>query len=162
VVGLVVATFGDGLIVITTFIGIPGQALAEGVTIYVTVPAVVPGLVSVWEIEEPLDALAPVIPPVIVPIVQLKVVPDTLLFNTIFVVSPLHMVVGPVVVTFGAGLTVTNMFFGMPGQPFAEGVTIYITVPAVVPGFVSVCIIVEPLDAIAPLIPPVIGPTVQL
>jgi len=161
VVGLVVVTFGDGLTVITTFIGIPGQALADGVTIYVTVPAVVPGLVSVWVIEEPLDVLAPVIPPVIGPIVQLKVVPDTLLFNTIFVVSPLHIIVGLDVVTFGIGFTVTTIFVGIPGHPFANGVTIYVTVPAVVPGLLSACDIVDPLDALAPVIPPMIVPIVQ-
>ena len=87
-------------------------------------PAVVPGLVSVCAIVDPLDALAPVIPPVIVPIVQLKVVPVTLLFNVILVAVPLQFVVGLAVVTSGAGFIVTTMFIGVPGQPFADGVTI--------------------------------------
>ena len=87
-------------------------------------PAVAKGLVSVCAIVDPLDALAPVTPPVIVPIVQLKVAPVTLLFNAIFVVVPLQIVVGLAVVTSGAGFTVTTMFIGMPGQPFADGVTI--------------------------------------
>ena len=125
-------------------------------------PAVAKGLVSVCAIVEPLDALSPVIPPVIVPIVQLKVAPVTLLFNVIFVVVPLQIVVGLAVVTFGFGFIVTTMFVGAPGQPFADGVTIYVTVPAVVPGLVSVCAIVDPLDALAPVIPPVIDPIVQL
>jgi hypothetical protein len=42
------------------------------------------------------------------------------------------------------------------------GVTIYWTVPAVVLlGFVSVWLIVPPLPALAPVMPPVIGPKVQ-
>ena len=87
-------------------------------------PAVVPGLVSVCAIVDPLDALAPVIPPVIVPIVQLKVAPVTLLFNAIFVAVPLQIVVGLAVVTFGVGFTVTTMFVVIPEQVLAEGVTI--------------------------------------
>ena len=87
-------------------------------------PAVAKGLDSVCAIVDPLDALAPVIPPVIVPIVQLKVVPVTLLFNVIFVAVPLQIVVGLTVVTLGFGFTVTTMFVGAPGQPFANGVTI--------------------------------------
>ena len=86
-------------------------------------PAVAKGLVSVCAIVDPFDALAPVIPPVIVPIVQLKVAPETLLFNAIFVAVPLQIVVGLMVVTFGVGFTVTTMFVAFPGQPFADGVT---------------------------------------
>ena len=45
-----------------------------GVTTYSTVPAaLLLGLVSVWLMVPPLPALAPVIPPVTVPIVQANV-----------------------------------------------------------------------------------------
>ena len=53
-------------------------------------PAVAKGLVSVCAIVDPFDALAPVIPPVIVPSVQLKIVPVTLLFNVILVAVSLQ------------------------------------------------------------------------
>jgi hypothetical protein len=72
----------------------------------VTVPAVVPGLTSICAIVEPLEALAPVTPPVVPAIVQLNVAPATLLVRAIFVVSVLHIVVGLAVETFGVGLTV--------------------------------------------------------
>jgi hypothetical protein len=50
----------------------------------------------------------------------------------------LQIVVGLTVVTFGTGLTVTTMLVALPEQEFAVGVTIYVTVPAVIPGLVSV------------------------
>jgi hypothetical protein len=119
-------------------------------------------LVRTWAIVAPLEADAPVMPPVITPIVQLKVAPVTLLAKAILVVAPLHIVNGLAVVTFGVGLTVTIKLVALPGHELAVGVTIYITVPAVVPAFVSACAIVAPLDADAPVMPPVIAPMVQL
>jgi hypothetical protein len=73
---------------------------------------------------EPLEAVAPVIPPVIVPMVQSNVAPETLLTKAIFVVDPLHIVVGLDVVTFGVGLTVTTMLVGLPEHELAVAVTI--------------------------------------
>jgi hypothetical protein len=162
VVGLAVVTFGVGLTVITMLTGAPGQEFAVGVTIYVTEPAVVPELVRAWAIVAPEEEVAPVIPPVTAPIVQLNVVPVTLLLNAIFVVAPLQMVVGPVDVKFGAGLTVTTMVVGVPVHELAVGVTVYVTVPAAVPGLISIWAIVAPPDELAPVIPPVTEPTVQL
>lgn len=121
---LVVVTSGVGLTVTIILLVIPGHELAVGVTIYVTVPAVVPGLVSTCDIAGPLFAVAPVIPPVIAPIVQLYVAPATLLLRVMFVLVALHIVVGPVYVTFGVGLTVTTMSTGAPGHEFASGVTL--------------------------------------
>jgi hypothetical protein len=100
---------GRAFTVTTMLVGVPGQELAVGVTIYVTVPSVVPGFISVWAMVVPFEAVAPVIPPVIAPIVQLKVAPGTLLLNEIFVVAPLQIVVGSAVVTFGLGFTVTSI-----------------------------------------------------
>jgi len=88
------------------------------------VPAVVPELTSKSAIVAPLDAVAPITPPVIVPMVQLKMAPVTLLLSAILVVVPLQMVVGLAVVTFGVGLTVTTMLVGIPGHELAVGVTI--------------------------------------
>ena len=63
-------------------------------------------------------------PPVIAPIVQENVVPDTLLFKAMLVADPLHIVVGLVVNTSGVGLTVTTILVATPEQELAEGVTI--------------------------------------
>lgn len=74
----------------------------------------------------------------------------------------LHIVVGPTVVTFGVGLTVTTTFIGAPGHELAVGVTMYVTDPGDVPGFISTWAIVGPLEALAPVIPPATPPIVQL
>ena len=81
-------------------------------------------MVSTCAIEAPLAAVAPVIPPVMVPTVQLKVAPATLLFSVILVLVALHIVVGPVYVTLGVGLTVTIMSTGVPEHEPANGVTL--------------------------------------
>lgn len=114
---------GVGSTITTIFEGTPGHVLAEGVTMYVTDPAVAFGLLSAWAMVEPLEALAPVMPPVIVPIVQLNVLPTKLLVNAMFVVDPLQISVELAVLTFGAGFTVTTMLAGFPAQVFAVGVT---------------------------------------
>ena len=84
-----------------------------------------PGFVRVWSSVVPDDALAPVIPPVMVPIVQLKRAPLTLLFKAIFVAVPLQIVVGLAVDTFGVGFTVTVTVKLLPGQGMdVVGVTV--------------------------------------
>lgn len=59
----------------------------------------------------------------------------------------------------GMGLTVTVAVIGIPGHPVAEGVIVYTAVPGVVVVVVSVCVIVVPDPADAPLTP--VCPTVQ-
>ena len=113
------------MIVTKIMVGIPEQPLAEGVTIYSTVPAVVPEFVRVCAIANPPEALAPVIPPLIAPTVQLKLAPLTLLFKAIFVAVPLQIVVGLAVITFGVGFTVTVTVKLLPGQGMdVVGVTV--------------------------------------
>ncbi len=70
-------------------------------------------------------ALAPVMPPVIAPIVHVKLLGAEAV-NTIFGPVPLHIVAVLGVVTTGAGLTVTVIVKGVPThEPVAEvGVTI--------------------------------------
>jgi hypothetical protein len=71
-------------------------------------------------------ALAPVMPPVIVPSTQAKLL-GTEAVNAIFGLTPLQIVlVAGVPVTTGPGLTVTVIVKGVPGQePVVEvGVTI--------------------------------------
>jgi hypothetical protein len=77
--------------------------VATGVTRYCTVPAVMLlGLVSTWLIVDPLPAEAPVIPPVIVPIVQEKVLVTLAVRDTLNAV-PLHMAYVAALVTTGFG-----------------------------------------------------------
>jgi hypothetical protein len=78
-----------------------------GVTIYSTVPAVLLlGLLSVWLIVLPEPALAPVILPVIVPTVQVKVL-GALAVSKMFGPVPLHVAAVDAFVTTGVGFTVT-------------------------------------------------------
>lgn len=89
---------------------------------------------------EPEPPVAPVIPPVIVPMVQVKVLAIEAV-KLMFVPDPLQIVAVLAVTITGAGLTVTVMVYGAPAQePIVEvGVTIYCTVPAApLPGLVSV------------------------
>jgi hypothetical protein len=122
--GLADVTSGVGLTVTIMFEVIPGHEFAVGVTIYVTVPAVEPGLVRTCDMVAPPAGAAPVIPPVIAPMVQLNVAPDTLLFSAMFVLVALQIVVDPVYVTLGVGLTVTMKSTGVPEHELAVGVTL--------------------------------------
>jgi hypothetical protein len=84
-------------------------AVDVGVTIYCTVPAaLLLGLDKVCAIVAPLPAVAPVMPPVTVPIVQVKVL-AALAVNAMFVAVPLQIAAVFAVVTAGVGLTVTVM-----------------------------------------------------
>jgi hypothetical protein len=76
---------------------------------YSTVPAaLLPGLVSVCAMVAPDPADAPVIPPVIVPIVQVNVL-GAVAVKAILVAVPLQMAAVFAVVTAGLGFTVTVM-----------------------------------------------------
>jgi hypothetical protein len=107
---LAVVTTGVGLTVTVIIYGDPehaGVAVEVGVTIYWTVPAVVLlGLRSVSDIVDPAFSEAPVIPPVMVPISQLKVL-ATVAVRAMFAAVPLQIVAVLAVVTTGVGLTVT-------------------------------------------------------
>ena len=83
------------------------MAVDVGVIIYCTVPAVLLlGLVSTCPIVPPDPALAPVIPPVIVPMVHVNVL-GALDVIVIAVDVPLHISFVGALVTTGVGLTVT-------------------------------------------------------
>lgn len=66
------------------------------------------GLVRVCAIVEPEPALAPVMLPVIVPTVQVKLL-EAVATSAIFVVLPLQIAAVFAVVTAGVGFTVTVM-----------------------------------------------------
>lgn len=164
---LVVVTAGIGFTVTVILYGVPAQpgvVVDVGVTTYCTEPGVaLLGLVSTWLIVGPLPAEAPVMPPLIVPRVQAKVLGVVAVRETLGFV-PLHVLAVAAVVTTGLGLTVTVSVNGVPVQPDGElGVIIYWTVPAVeLLGLVSTWLMVPPDPALAPVIPPVTVPIVQL
>jgi hypothetical protein len=133
---------------------------------YWTVPAaLLLGFVSTWLIVLPVPAVAPVMPPVTVPIVQLNVL-GAVAVREILGLVPEQMAAVLAVVTTGVGLTVTVMLYGVPaheGVAVDVGVTTYWTDPAaLLPGLFSVCAMVLPDPADAPVMPPVIVPTVQV
>jgi hypothetical protein len=125
---LVITGVGNTVTVAMILNGDPTQPLAEtGVTIYSTVPEdVVLGFVNTWLITLPEPAVAPVIPPVTVPIVH-ENVEAVLADNGIFGLPPLQILVAGGVVITGFGLTVTVILIGVPGQPpvVDVGVTMY-------------------------------------
>jgi hypothetical protein len=134
-----VVTTGFGFTVTVMVKGVPGQEpdVEVGVTIYCTVPAVVlSGLISVWLIVDPEPALAPVMPPAIVPIVHVNVL-ATLAAKAMFVPVPLQIVFVVAVVTVGAGFTVTINVAGVPVHPFADGVIVIVAVIGVVVALVA-------------------------
>lgn len=136
-----------------------------GVTRYSTDPATaLLGLVSIWLIRLPEPPLAPVIPPKTVPIVHEKLL-DVLAVSEIFGLVPLQIVAVGELVTTGVGLTVTTILRAVPGhEPVTDvGVTRYSTVPeAELPGLVRTWFIAAPELLLAPVIPPVIVPTVHV
>jgi hypothetical protein len=112
----------------------------------------------------PDPLLAPVIPPLIAPIVQLNVL-EALAVREIFGLVPVQTDVAGALVTAGVGLTVTVIVNAAPTQfPVTDvGVTIYCTEPAVAfEGLVSVWLIRLPDPAVAPVIPPETVPIVQV
>jgi hypothetical protein len=113
----------------------------------------------------PFPAEAPVMFPVIVPIVHANVL-GALAVKMIFGPVALQIDAVDAVVTAGVGLTVTvaMMLKAEPTHPIDEvGVTKYSTVPDdVLLGLVSTWLITLPVPALAPVIPPVIVPNVQL
>jgi hypothetical protein len=159
-------TAGLGLTVTVIVNGVPGQlpVIAVGVTIYCTEPAVaLLGLVSVWLIVLPDPALAPVIPPEIVPIVHVKVL-GALAVRLMFGLVALQIATAAALVTAGVGFTVTVIVYGAPTQPpvVDVGVTIYCTDPAVaLLGLVSTWLMDAPEPALAPVMLPEMEPIVH-
>ena len=120
---------GIGFTVTITVIGFPVHPLADGVTVYVTLPGALPVAVSVCAIELPDDAVAPVAPDWLT--VHENEVPMTLLVSAIEVAVPEHTDCdGGVVMTSGIGLTVTTIVNVEPEHIPAVGVTVYVTVAA--------------------------------
>jgi hypothetical protein len=159
-------TTGVGFTVTTILYGAPAQfpVTDVGVTIYSTVPAfALLGLVSTWLMFEPDPELAPLILPVIEPILHVKVL-GVLEVSAMFVFVPLQIAFEEEFVTTGVGFTVTVILYGTPGhEPVVDvGVMMYSTIPAVeLPGLVNTWLISDPEPAEAPVMPPVTFPIVH-
>jgi hypothetical protein len=77
-----------------------------------------------------------------------------LLLNAIEGAVPEQIViVDGVAVATGVGFTLTVTVIGVPGQPFADGVTVYTADPAVDPVALMICAIDEPEPDDAPEAP---------
>jgi hypothetical protein len=114
------------------------------------------------EVPDPADA--PVMPPLIDPIVHEKFA-GVVDVSAMFGLVALQMVAVAAFVTTGLGFTVTVMVNGAGGVqlPVTDvGVTMYCTEPAVaLEGLVNTWLMVLPDPAVAPVIPPVIVPMVH-
>ena len=131
----------------------PGQPLAVGVIVYVTVPAVVPELLSVCAGMFPVPLAVNPVMPAVPAAVQLKVVPGVVeVSEAIDVVAPLQIDCAAGNVTCGVGSIIIVKFTGVPLQPLAVGViantTESITLPVLVivwAGMVPVPLAVKPV-----------------
>jgi hypothetical protein len=147
--GGVATAFGVGFTSTVAVIGVPGQPLAVGVMVNVTVTGAKVVLVSVPLIlPEPLAAMPVTV--ALLSLIQLYVVPATLPVSTIVVIGLAEQIVcaGGVATAFGVGLTSTVAVIGAPGQPLAVGVMVKVTRTGAKVVLVSVPLILpEPLAA---------------
>ena len=67
---------------------------------------------------------------------------------TAAVVAPLHNVCGGTAVTSGVGFTVIVKVTGVPGQPFAVGVTVTVEVIGTVPVLTAVNVPILPVPEV--------------
>lgn len=156
----VAVTTGVGFTVMITGMGLPGQEFAEGITLYVTVPAEEPLAFNVCTMLLVLPALPPVAP-LMVGVTQLNVVPGKLPESEILVVLPEQIVCAAGdAVPVGTGFTVTGIVSVFPAQPPDVDVIVYVAVPATDPVVLSVCAIGGVVPADAPVTP--VCDTVQL
>jgi hypothetical protein len=159
---------GVGFTVTVTLVAVPAQeagAFVVGVTAYTIEPAVASlGLVNTWLMALPLEALAPVMLPVLVPKVQAKVLP-ALAVRLRLGDAPLQVLDVVLLVSVGVGFTVTVTLVAAPAQEagaFVVGVTAYTIEPAVASlGLVNTWSRLLPLEALAPVMVPVLVPNVQ-
>ena len=120
---------GVGLTTTVAVIGVPGQPLAVGVIVNVTVTGLTVVLINTPLIL-PLPLAAIPVTVAVLFLVQLKVVPATLPVKTIVVIAePEQMVwLAGVATAFGVGFTNTVAVIGAPVQPLAVGVIVKVTV----------------------------------
>jgi hypothetical protein len=147
----VATAFGIGFTMIVAVIGVPGQPLATGVIVKVTVTAALVKLVNAAAGTLPAPLAGRPVTVALLSLTQLYTVPATAPVNTIGrVVDPVQIVcVVGVAVAFGVGFTNTVAVIGAPLQPLAAGVMVNVTVIGILVVFVSVPLILPaPLAAI--------------
>ena len=129
----VATTLGRGFTNTVAVIGVPGQPFAVGVIVKVTVIGAAVVLVNVPDILPLPLAAMPVTVAVLSLVHAYVVVPVVVLVAKAIVVIaiPEHLVcVAGVAIAFGVGFTITVAVIGVPGQPFADGVMVKVTVIA--------------------------------
>jgi hypothetical protein len=125
----VATAFGVGFTVTVAVIGVPGQPLAVGVMVKVTVTGALVALVKLPLMSPlPLAAIPDIAP--VLSLVQLKVVEATSPERAIVLIAPPEQMVceAGVASAFGVGFTVTVAVIGVPGQPLTVGVMVKVTV----------------------------------
>lgn len=148
----VATAFGVGLTSTVAVIGVPGQLLAVGVMVKVTVIGALVVLV-----KAPLMLPAPLaaIPVTVATLsrVQLKVVPFTLPAKTMVVMLlPEQMVCAAgVAVAFGVGFTTTVAVMGSPVQVGVEGIIVKVTVTGALVVLVNAPLILPNPEAAIPV-----------
>ena len=141
---------GVGFTKTVAVIAAPGQLLAVGVMVNVTVIGALVVLVNVPLIL-PLPLAGIPVTEAVLSLVQLYVVFATLPLNTIEVMGIAEQMVceAGAATAFGVGLTKTVAVIDAPGQLFAVGVMVNVTVTGAFVVFVNVPLILpEPLAAI--------------
>ena len=151
----VATALGVGLTITVAVIAAPGQLLAVGVMVNVTVIGALVVFVNEPLIfPEPFAAM-----PVTVPVlsrVQLNAVPLTLPLKTIVVIALAEQMVceAGVAIALGVGLTSTVAVMAAPGQLLAVGVIVNVTVIGALVVFVNEPLISpEPLAAMPVTVP---------
>jgi hypothetical protein len=144
----VATAVGVGFSNTVAVMGVPGQPLAVGVMVKVTVTGAVVVLVSVpLMLPAPLAAMP--VAATVLSLVQLYTTPATALpvMAIVVIATPEHTVCDAGVATaVGVGFTNTVAVMGVPGQPLAVGVMVKVTVTGEAVVLVSV-----PLMSPAPL-----------
>lgn len=155
----VAKTSGVGFTNTVAVIELPGQPFADGIIVKVTVVGAAVVLIKVPLISpEPLAAI-PVTGPVL-SLVHVKVVPPVILLKAIVpIATPEHLIwLAGVATATGVGFTNTVVVIALPGQLFADGVIVKVTVIGEVVMLVNVpAISAEPLSPIVPPIPVIVG-----
>ena len=143
--------FGVGFTSTVAVTGAPGQPLAVGVMVNVTVIGALVVLVNV-PLMFPLPLAAMPVTVTVLSLVQLNVVPATLPLSTIVVIGIAEHTVcdAGVATAFGIGFTVIINVCGAPGQLLAVGVTVIVPAIGAVPALVAVKVGNELPEPLAP------------
>ena len=145
----VATAFGVGLTRTVAVIAAPGQLFAVGVIVKVTVTGALVVLVRFPDmLPEPLAAMPVAL--AVLSLVQAYVVPLTAPESTIVLIEAAEQMVceAGVATAFGVGLTKTVAVIAAPGQLFAVGMIVKVTVIGALVVLVSVPeILPEPLAA---------------